>query len=310
MKSTFETYGPFTKLLFLIFIMIISFFAVFFIGILFLLPIYGAEVLSVFTEADYSDATYLSVYKYIQILSHLGLFIVPAILYAFIAEKGFKSYYAFNKKISLPIIVMGSLIIVLALPLVNYLGDINKNIVLPESMKAIENWMQKTELLAEEMIKVFLADTSFVQLIVNLLMIAVIPAIGEELIFRGILLKSLNKMTSNIHIAAFVSAIIFSAVHMQFYGFLPRMVLGLVLAYLFIWSGSIWVPIIAHFANNALAVMVAYFHNKGVLVQSLENFGNFSDQNIFMLMFVIFFALAIFMFYFVNRKTNPNFNKI
>jgi len=310
MKSTFESYGPFTKLLFLIFIMIVSFFAVFLLGILFLLPIYGADALSVFSQTDYTNTAYIAVYKYIQILSHLGLFIVPAIVYALVAEKGFKSFYTFNKKISLPIIVMGSLIIVLALPLVNYLGDMNKNIVLPESMKAIENWMQQTELLAEEMIKVFLADTSFVQLMVNLLMIAVIPAIGEELIFRGILLKSLNKMISNIHVAALVSAIIFSAVHMQFYGFLPRMVLGLVLAYLFIWSGSIWVPIIAHFANNAMAVMVAYLHNKGVLTQSLENFGNFSDQNIFMFMFVIFFALATFMFYYVNRKTNPNFNQI
>lgn len=310
MNSTIGSYGPFTKLLFLVFIMIVSFFGIMLLGIILLLPIFGAEVLSVFSTSDLTNPSSINILKYIQILTHIGFFIVPAIVYSIFIESGFKNFFTFNRKISIPLLIMGSLVLVLSLPLVNFLGDMNKNISLPESMKSIEQWMQMTELKAEEMIKVFLADTSFVQLMVNLFMIAVIPAIGEELIFRGILIKLLNKLTSNIHIAAIVSAVIFSAMHMQFYGFLPRMFLGLILAYLFIWSGSLWIPILAHFVNNALAVLVVFLNNKGLLIYDLESFGNFTGQNIFMFIFVIIFVIAVFMFYFVNRKTNPNFNQI
>jgi membrane protease YdiL (CAAX protease family) len=88
--------------------------------------------------------------------------------------------------------------------------------------------------------------------------IALIPAIGEELLFRGVIQGSIFKNT-NIHVAVLLTSIIFSAFHLQFYGFLPRMVLGILLGYSLAWSGSLWLPVLIHFINNGAAVVFAWF---------------------------------------------------
>ncbi|MCK4638890.1 MAG: CPBP family intramembrane metalloprotease, partial [Bacteroidales bacterium] len=107
----------------------------------------------------------------------------------------------------------------------------------------------------------------------NILMIAIIPGIGEEFLFRGVLLRLLKEWTKNIHWAVFISAVLFSAFHLQFYGFLPRLMLGILLGYMFVWTGSIWVPIFIHFINNAAAVIFVYIVNKSKLETNLESFG-------------------------------------
>jgi membrane protease YdiL (CAAX protease family) len=91
-----------------------------------------------------------------------------------------------------------------------------------------------------------------------MLMLAIIPALGEELIFRACFQKVLGRWTGNYHLAIWLSAIIFSSIHFQFYGFFPRMFLGALFGYLLVWSGSIWLPILAHFLNNGMAVVGAY----------------------------------------------------
>jgi len=104
-------------------------------------------------------------------------------------------------------------------------------------------------------------------------MIAIIPAFAEEFLFRGALAKLLKDWTKNIHVAVFISSFIFAAIHMQFYGFLPRFLLGTALGYLFFWSGSLWLPIAAHFANNFRSVVVEFLFRKGYVQTSSENFG-------------------------------------
>jgi membrane protease YdiL (CAAX protease family) len=99
---------------------------------------------------------------------------------------------------------------------------------------------------------------SFNLLLLNVLMLAIIPALGEELVFRASLQKILGRWTGNYHLAIWLSAIIFSGIHFQFYGFFPRMFLGALFGYLLVWSGSIWLPILAHFLNNAMATVGAY----------------------------------------------------
>ena len=89
-------------------------------------------------------------------------------------------------------------------------------------------------------------------------LIALIPAIGEELLFRGVLQQLFTKWTGEAHLAIFISAFLFSAIHLQFFGFLPRFVLGLVLGYMFYWSKNLWLPILAHFTNNAFAIIFNY----------------------------------------------------
>jgi len=102
---------------------------------------------------------------------------------------------------------------------------------------------------------------SFGSFLLNMLMVAVIPAVGEELLFRGVIQKLLQKLVNNAHLAIIITAILFSAMHFQFYGFLPRWIMGIILGYLFYWSGNIWYPIIAHFLNNGFQVLMVYLGN-------------------------------------------------
>src|SRR5690606_2422366 len=119
-------------------------------------------------------------------------------------------------------------------------------------------WMKVQELQMEKITEKILQVTSFSGLLLNLLVIAIIPAIGEELLFRGCLQPVFHRWTKNIHIAIWITAIIFSAIHVQFYGFIPRMLMGAVFGYMLYWGRSIWLPIIAHFINNATAVIYTF----------------------------------------------------
>ena len=112
-------------------------------------------------------------------------------------------------------------------------------------------------------------------------MIALLPALGEELMFRGVLQRLFHDWTKNIHVSIFLAALVFGLFHLQFYGLLPRVFLGMVLGYLFYWTGSLWVPIFVHFMNNASAVIAAYFESTGATSAKWEDFG--STDNIFLI---------------------------
>ena len=121
----------------------------------------------------------------------------------------------------------------------------------------------------------------------NMMMIAVLPAIGEEIMFRGLIQRLLKEWLGNIHIAIFISALLFSAMHMQFYGFLPRMALGMVFGYLFYWTGSLWIPIFAHFIQNGMVVVVTYLGQRGIIGGDYENFGTSDSMPVILLGLVI-----------------------
>ena len=131
--------------------------------------------------------------------------------------------------------------------------------------------MRQAESDAMRMTQAFLVMNTPLDLLINLFIIAVIPALGEELLFRGLIQKLVYKWKSNIHLSIWLTAFLFSAVHMQFLGFFPRMLLGALLGYMLVWTGSLWLPIIAHFTNNALAVLMTYFSGLEPLQSTLEN---------------------------------------
>ena len=136
---------------------------------------------------------------------------------------------------------------------------------LEEYLKMLEETAAAT---TEKMLKV---DT-IGGLLLNLLIIALIPAIGEELTFRGVLQQGLTRRI-NPHVAIILSAAIFSFIHFQFYGFLPRMFLGILLGYMFYITGSLWTSIAMHFVNNGSAVVVYYLNNKGIIHVDVDHFG-------------------------------------
>jgi membrane protease YdiL (CAAX protease family) len=126
-----------------------------------------------------------------------------------------------------------------------------------------------------------------------MLMIAILPAIGEEFMFRGLIQRLLKDWLGNIHLAIFISALLFSAMHMQFYGFFPRMVLGIMFGYMFYWTGSLWIPIFAHFIQNGLVVTVTYLGQQGIIGGDYENFGS-TDNFLVILVSLLISAIILF----------------
>jgi len=139
-----------------------------------------------------------------------------------------------------------------------YFIEWNANIEFPDFMSGFEEWARNLEEQLAETTEKFTTFNNFTQFLFGFLVIAVLPGIGEELLFRGVLQNSLHKLTKNAHVAIWVSAFIFGAIHLQFYGLVPRMLLGAVFGYLYVWSGNIWYPIISHIANNGIAVIMTY----------------------------------------------------
>ena len=220
--------------------------------------IYSVEKINLLMSAD---PKYVDGLKVIQILSSIGTFILPPVILALTVKKKLSSFYGFiTPKFLLLIIVLG--IMIVSMPFMEWIAVSNQKMVLPEFLKGIERWMKEKEDAAMQMtIQLITARNNF-DFIVNLIMIAVLPAIGEELMFRGGLQRSMNKMFNNPHAAIWISAIIFSAIHVQFYGFIPRMLLGAGFGYLYYYSGNIWYAITAHFINNAYAVCAAFYMQK------------------------------------------------
>ena len=138
---------------------------------------------------------------------------------------------------------------------------------------------------------------SIAGLVLNLFMIGFLAAFAEELFFRGVFQKIILKGTGNIHIAVWVTGIVFSAVHMEFFGFLPRMLMGVYLGYLFVWSKSIWVPIFAHFVNNATVVILTFLEERNIMTSKVEDLGTQSSEMSYVLVSVLLVAILMFVIY-------------
>jgi membrane protease YdiL (CAAX protease family) len=197
-----------------------------------------------------------------QFLSQITLWLIPGLLYA--------SCFYDNFWDDLKVKNMGKrsdygwfiLLFVVSIPLIDHIHKINEAIAFPEFMAALEQWFREFEEKAKEITIRMLSGTSPTDLMLALLNMAVVPAICEEVFFRGVVLNNLMKRTSKVHLSVWLSAILFSFIHFQFFGFLPRVMLGAVLGYAFVLSRSLWVPILLHFLNNGVITVAYYFYQK------------------------------------------------
>jgi len=266
LKSGSAERNPFSSLLLLLLLVLagaIVFTIVSFgLGALF----YGSE--SVLKIASDSSSN-IELLKLVQIITSIGMFIIPALIYAKIQSYDWLGYLRIVP-VSFYLILLTVLISLVASPALDYSMQLNKGMKLPAFLKDLEAWMLLKELKMEQLTKELIIMSSIPALLINLLMLAIIPAIGEELIFRAGLQRIFARWTGNYHIAIWLAAIIFSSIHFQFYGFLPRMLLGAMFGYLLVWSGSLWLPVIGHFLNNAIAVCTAYWYqSQGISIDKM-----------------------------------------
>jgi len=246
----------------------------FFAGILLAVPFYGTDVLNTLTDAAQSiTPENIALVKYFQIVNQVGVFFIPVLVFSLLTTDNITGYLRLNH---FPQISSTAIVIILIfsiLPFIHWLSQINETMHLPDFLNRIEEWMKQSEEKNMKLTEAFLSTTTLSGLFVNLIMIGVLAAIGEELLFRSVLIRLFREWTGNVHVAVFLSAVVFSAFHLQFFGFLPRFLLGLIFGYLFVWSGSVWLPVVAHFINNASAVVVYYLVNTGHLQTRAEDFG-------------------------------------
>jgi membrane protease YdiL (CAAX protease family) len=158
-----------------------------------------------------------------------------------------------------------------SLPAMNWLVDFNGSMVLPSWMSGVEEAMRQAEDMAADATKQILDINTIPQLLFCLFVVGLMAGLSEEMLFRGAMQRTMQDSRLGAHTAIWVTAIVFSAFHMQFFGFLPRMLLGAWLGYLFVWTRSLWVPIIAHTLNNSTVVVMSYLAGKGVVP---EGFGD------------------------------------
>jgi membrane protease YdiL (CAAX protease family) len=270
-------------------------------GILALVPFYGTEVLSMLTMPDYSNPSVVNALKVIQIFNMAGGLLLPAIIYFWLVTPPGAKIMGLTGPVHLVSVILSVMLIIISQPIIGLASEFNSALSLPGWLHSIESWMKDKEELGRLLTEAFLSTTTIKGLLINVFMIALLPAFAEEILFRGVLATFLKDWTRNLHWAVFISAFIFSAIHLQFFGFLPRLLLGIALGYLYFWSGSLWLPIAAHFANNFLSVLVEFLYRKQIIHTNAENLGTNSTT-----VFTLISLVGIFLiFYYLKKRQQP-----
>lgn len=271
---TFRRLPPSGKLAILIGLFFISIGISTFLQILILLPFADIKSLGdISALTDFSNPNILKGMKIAQGVSAVTIFIIPSLLFVYITSEEKVKYLRMNSGISLTSSISVLVLVLSAMPFINWLGEINSHLIFPPVMHNIEEWVKNSEENAKKLTDAFLEMNDVSDLLVNIVVIALLAAIGEEMFFRGCLQNSIIEWVGNKHRGIWITAIIFSASHMQFYGFLPRMVLGVMLGYIYMWSGSLWLSMLFHFLNNGLAVLFTYLIHQGMLSEEAETIG-------------------------------------
>lgn len=211
-----------------------------------------------------TDPKEISLLKAAQVITSTLFFIVPVTLFCRFMRPERTAFLNMRAAPHIYFLITAAACIFFALPAVAGLEQWNEKIHLPSAMSGTEEWMRQKETEAEKIYLLFFEDKSTLGLVVNLLVMALVAALSEELFFRGLLQQMLIKNRINPHIAIWVAAILFSAFHLQFFGFLPRLFLGVILGYLYYITQNLWVSIGAHFFNNAFAVVSVHLFSEEV----------------------------------------------
>jgi membrane protease YdiL (CAAX protease family) len=285
-----------------IFIMVTSFFVFFLLGYLLAVPLFDLSIqeLSGILSGK-GQQMHPHLIKYFQILQTVGLFVIPPFIAARFLSKQPVKYLGFSNQPNPWSLFTVVVLIFASLPLINFLAQLNQNINLPEQFASLEQWLVNREESARRMTDQFLRAPNLGGLAINLVMVAVLPALGEELLFRGVVQKIFSEWTRSVHWGIVIAAFLFSAMHVQFYGLLPRMFLGILFGYLLLWSGSMWLPILAHFVNNAGAVVYYYFVQDEMAFSS-TGYELFGEQITGVIFSAIMVGLCCYLVYIIGRS--------
>jgi membrane protease YdiL (CAAX protease family) len=244
-------------------------------------------------DMESASATHM---LWMQAVQSVATFVLGGWLYAYLISPHPMQYLglcgASGSKVKL--YVLAWLGMVSLSPLISVTALWNDAITLPACLQSLETWMRSMEDVANETTLTLMQGDGIGHWIGCIVVMAAIPALGEELLFRGCLQKGLQNKTSNGHLAVWLTACIFSFIHFQFYGFIPRMILGVVLGYFYLYSQSLWVPIWAHFYNNATSVIAYKLFYEGGSETNLSTMGAPTDLETTWLIGLAVVSLAVY----------------
>ncbi len=266
------------------------------IGFLFSLPFIEGDLLSLQSMlASPTQYPELRVPLFIMqgCATLFGLILIPG-LYILGIEKRNPMVLFSNKSLYAQSIILTIIVVIVFMIPNSYFIEWNASLTMPDFLKGFESWAREKEDMATALTSYLTTFNSFGQFALAFFVIAVLPGIGEELVFRGMLQPELHRATGNVHVAIWISAIMFSAIHLQFFGFVPRVLLGVLFGYLYYWSGNIAVPMVAHFINNGFSVVMIYLFQKGVIDINLES-GEAAPPLMVILFTIVTFALLLYL---------------
>lgn len=291
-----------SQLLILVGVSLISMMVFSLVGVLIGSQIYGIPFseLRNFQEIELSGEV-VNALKIFQLFSAAGSFLIPALLVPFLIGEKPLRFLSLRKTTTPLVYILVIALLFFLFPFIEWLIQLNEGMNLPQSLKFIEEWMQQQENQTGRLIDAFMKMDGPVDFLVNVLIVAVLAAAAEELFFRGLLQRMFYQWYRNIHVSIILTAVIFSAFHMQFYGFLPRMFLGLVFGYLLYFTGSIWAPVFAHFINNFMGVLAAYLQQHNWVNEEIE-----SQMDLPTLTIIISLLLGALIMFYLSRLNRKN----
>ncbi len=273
--ALFNNTKPWVQLLFTVFVATVCFLVFFLISNLITGAIYGFST-------NLGDIGRL---KLTQSILSIGLFLVPAIISAKLFAISAKKYLGLTQKPKVLQIISILFLVIMLMAISDFLLEINKSIELPAALQ--KAWLEYRKDAQDLVFKFILHNKGTASLLINIFVIAMIPALGEELMFRGVLQRIMLKFSPKGHLAVWLTAILFSAVHFDFFGFLPRMFLGLTLGYLMLYTGNLWLSIIAHFINNSIGVLGYHFFTDEIKAMEASQVPISMEEFIWVLMLLL-----------------------
>ncbi len=252
----------------------------------------------------------LNAMKLFQVLAgSLGMFLVPALVFVKSLGLEFKYFVPLKTKVYWPFWILGIALLFVSNPITAWLYQLNQYLSFPAAYADFEASIKAMEANAASITKTFIAANDISTLLLNIFVIALMPAICEEVFFRGVLQQYLGMATGNRHVAIFLAAILFSGFHGQFYGFLPRVMLGALLGYIYNYTANLKVPILLHFINNALAVTLVYIYKDKPAIAWMDENYQYEWYMILLsavLTFAILKSFKPLMLYFLRNRVAKN----
>ncbi|CAN5372009.1 hypothetical protein BH10BAC4_BH10BAC4_18490 [soil metagenome] len=273
------------------------------VGILVGMAIYGQDFLFAMAKptAD-KDVTFAILFSQ-GVGSVVGLVFVPWYYLKTSEGQNFNGF--FNKENNWAALILVVFISVFAMLIsLTPINEWNSNFEFPGWMSGFGNWARKMETTAEEILKAITGNMTSISFALTFIVVAIIPAVGEELVFRGLIQTEIIRGLKSPHVGILIASIFFSAIHLQFFGFLPRLVMGLFLGYLYYWSGNLLVSMLAHFCINGIQVVALYLSQKGIISINVE--GNESQPLpvVVLSAFIAILGLYYLRNYFISRSTS------